>query len=188
MLMKTEALSATEVVEMVQSARANRKARRWSQHRFWSQIGVSQTSGSRIEKGGVVLRHVALLYLLRESGAVSIRAIEEASACAHLILGQNLQEWENRPNRSLLSRSRKWIGQLARERRSRNESQDDFWSPIAVTQSAGSRFESGQPVSEPVMILLILRLNEDVDDATLGEFLTAMDAGGLKGKSRGANT
>jgi len=34
--------------------------------------------------------------------------------------------------------------------------QSDFWPPIGVTQSAGSRYESGRNIPKPVQILLQL--------------------------------
>lgn len=34
--------------------------------------------------------------------------------------------------------------------------QTDFWGRIGLTQSAGSRYENGQPMSEPVALLIHL--------------------------------
>jgi DNA-binding transcriptional regulator YiaG len=48
-------------------------------------------------------------------------------------------------------------GQAAREhRRLLRLNQKDFWSRLGVTQSGGSRYESGREMPEPVQILCIL--------------------------------
>ncbi len=41
-------------------------------------------------------------------------------------------------------------------RRKRKLSQSEFWAPIGVTQSAGSRYESGRPLPIPIALLLDL--------------------------------
>lgn len=45
---------------------------------------------------------------------------------------------------------------LYRLRRKTRLNQHDFWKQVGVTQSAGSRYESGRPVPEPVLILIDL--------------------------------
>ena len=37
-------------------------------------------------------------------------------------------------------------------------SQADFWSPLGITQSGGSRYESGRKIPKPVMALVVLRM------------------------------
>ena len=43
--------------------------------------------------------------------------------------------------------------------------QTNFWVPLGITQSAGSRFESGRELSGPIQILLNLALGTE-DTAT----------------------
>lgn len=35
-------------------------------------------------------------------------------------------------------------------------SQDDFWGPLGLSQSAGSRYESGRTIPDPVRNLLVI--------------------------------
>ena len=35
--------------------------------------------------------------------------------------------------------------------------QSDFWSPLSVTQSGGSRYESGRDIPGPVQLLLCVK-------------------------------
>ncbi|QID19402.1 helix-turn-helix transcriptional regulator [Nitrogeniibacter mangrovi] len=51
---------------------------------------------------------------------------------------------------------RKAILNPLQRRETRGESQTDFWRRYGVTQSAGSRFESGRPMQSPVQILMAL--------------------------------
>jgi len=44
--------------------------------------------------------------------------------------------------------------QVLEWRRKRKLSQSEFWAPIGVTQSAGSRYESGRPLPIPIALLL----------------------------------
>jgi hypothetical protein len=53
-------------------------------------------------------------------------------------------------------------------RKSKKESQRRFWSRFGVTQSRGSRFESGAEIPVPVSILLGLYLAKTVSDGDLG--------------------
>ncbi len=45
---------------------------------------------------------------------------------------------------------------VLRLRRKHQLSQADFWVPLGVTQSAGSRYESGREIPKPVALLLEL--------------------------------
>jgi hypothetical protein len=51
---------------------------------------------------------------------------------------------------------------------SQEESQRRFWARFGVTQSRGSRFESGAEIPAPVSILLGLYFTKTVSDADLG--------------------
>jgi DNA-binding transcriptional regulator YiaG len=47
--------------------------------------------------------------------------------------------------------------------------QSAFWSKFGVTQSGGSRYESGRSIPTPLKILLQAWLDKVVDDATLAK-------------------
>jgi hypothetical protein len=53
-------------------------------------------------------------------------------------------------------------------RKKKKESQRRFWARFGVTQSRGSRFESGAEIPAPVAILLGLYFTKTVSDADLG--------------------
>jgi hypothetical protein len=54
-------------------------------------------------------------------------------------------------------------------RKKRKESQRQFWARFGVTQSRGSRFESGAEIPAPVSILLGLYFSKTVTDSDLGK-------------------
>ena len=56
---------------------------------------------------------------------------------------------------------------LKRLRVSRRESQEKFWGRFGVTQSSGSRFETGLGIPAPVAILVKLYLNGKLSDGDL---------------------
>ncbi|MEM5346011.1 helix-turn-helix transcriptional regulator [Paraburkholderia azotifigens] len=53
-------------------------------------------------------------------------------------------------------------------RKKKKESQRQFWARFGVTQSRGSRFESGAEIPAPVSILLGLYFTKTVTDGDLG--------------------
>lgn len=53
-------------------------------------------------------------------------------------------------------------------RKRKKESQRQFWARFGVTQSRGSRFESGAEIPAPVSILLGLYFTKTVTDTDLG--------------------
>lgn len=53
-------------------------------------------------------------------------------------------------------------------RKKKKESQRRFWARFGVTQSRGSRFESGAEIPAPVSILLGLYFNRTISDGDLG--------------------
>lgn len=57
---------------------------------------------------------------------------------------------------------------LTAYRKSRGENQTEFWSRFGVTQSGGSRYESGREVPAPVAILVLAFADGLLDDAALG--------------------
>jgi hypothetical protein len=61
------------------------------------------------------------------------------------------------------------VGDLRQLRVSRRESQEKFWGRFGVTQSSGSRFETGLSIPAPVAILLKLYVNGKLNDGDLQE-------------------
>ncbi|QNA89462.1 helix-turn-helix transcriptional regulator [Massilia sp. Dwa41.01b] len=56
---------------------------------------------------------------------------------------------------------------LRQFRISKRESQEKFWGRFGVTQSSGSRFETGLAIPQPVAILLKLYVNGKLNDGDL---------------------
>lgn len=46
-------------------------------------------------------------------------------------------------------------------RRKLGINQTQFWTPLGVTQSGGSRYESGRSIPKPVQMLLTIRYGTD---------------------------
>ncbi|MGZ5202832.1 MAG: helix-turn-helix domain-containing protein [Telluria sp.] len=59
------------------------------------------------------------------------------------------------------------LGDLRQLRISKRESQEKFWGRFGVTQSSGSRFETGLSIPAPVAILLKLYVNGKLNDGDL---------------------
>lgn len=62
---------------------------------------------------------------------------------------------------------------LVTERKAGNLNQADYWRRFGVTQSGGSRYESGRPVPRPLGILMALYRAGKVTDADLAKVATA---------------
>jgi hypothetical protein len=62
-------------------------------------------------------------------------------------------------------------------RKMKQESQRRFWARFGVTQSRGSRFESGAEIPPPVSILLGLYLTKAVSDSDLGHASHVINSG-----------
>jgi hypothetical protein len=60
-------------------------------------------------------------------------------------------------------------GDLRQFRINKRESQEKFWGRFGVTQSSGSRFETGLSIPAPVALLLKLYLNGKLSDGDLLE-------------------
>lgn len=58
---------------------------------------------------------------------------------------------------------------LAALRRSFGENQETFWRRFGVTQSGGSRYESGRNIPTPIAILVALWANGRINDEELLE-------------------
>jgi hypothetical protein len=59
------------------------------------------------------------------------------------------------------------LADLRQLRISKRESQEKFWGRFGVTQSSGSRFETGLSIPAPVAILLKLYVNGKLNDGDL---------------------
>jgi hypothetical protein len=59
------------------------------------------------------------------------------------------------------------INDLKKYRVGKRESQEKFWGRFGVTQSSGSRFETGLAIPAPVALLLKLYVNGKVNDGDL---------------------
>jgi hypothetical protein len=57
--------------------------------------------------------------------------------------------------------------ELRRLRITKRESQEKFWGRFGVTQSSGSRFETGLAIPAPVSILLRMYMNGKLSDGDL---------------------
>ena len=59
-------------------------------------------------------------------------------------------------------------GFLSKLRKKLGMNQQQFWSPLGVTQSGGSRYESGRNMPKPVRLLVYLfYVSPSVDTGTL---------------------
>lgn len=67
---------------------------------------------------------------------------------------------------------------IAGFRRKRGENQLDFWRRFGVTQSGGSRYETGRALPKPVRLLLRLYADGRISDVDLAV------AAGAKAKGR----
>lgn len=60
---------------------------------------------------------------------------------------------------------------IATDRKKENLNQKEFWSRYGVTQSGGSRYESGRNIPKPLSILLWLHRSGKVSDQDLADAL-----------------
>lgn len=84
----------------------------------------------------------------------------------------------DKPNRR---KSKLDFEDIAAYRRTRNENQMDFWRRFGVTQSGGSRYETGRNLPKPVRLLMALyaegTLSDDDLAAAAGEKAKRKKAG-----------
>jgi hypothetical protein len=59
------------------------------------------------------------------------------------------------------------LTQLHELRKQRRLNQHDFWSRFGVTQSGGSRYETGRPIPKPLALLLHLWHSGKITDEDL---------------------
>lgn len=60
---------------------------------------------------------------------------------------------------------------IAACRRSRGENQTDFWKRFGVTQSGGSRYETGRQIPLPTRVLLVLYAGGTISEEQLDSAL-----------------
>lgn len=60
-------------------------------------------------------------------------------------------------------------------RKKLNLNQGEFWSPLGVTQSGGSRYESGRKMPKPVRLLLTIAYGTEKQSAAMVEGLRERD-------------
>lgn len=56
-------------------------------------------------------------------------------------------------------------------RKSAGMNQTDFWKKFGVTQSGGSRYESGRSMPTPLKLLMQAQIDGVIDEATLAKLL-----------------
>ena len=61
------------------------------------------------------------------------------------------------------------LNDLVAYRKSRDENQSTFWSRLGVTQSGGSRYESGRNVPTPTALLLLAFADGQLDEQALNK-------------------
>ncbi len=66
------------------------------------------------------------------------------------------------------------IKNIADYRRKLGLNQSAFWSPLGVTQSGGSRYESGRNLPKPVALLVTLKDMGKITDADLAKASAAI--------------
>ena len=59
------------------------------------------------------------------------------------------------------------LNKMSEHRKSTGLNQSDFWSRFGVTQSGGSRYESGRGLPKPVAMLVWLRESGKITDQDL---------------------
>lgn len=65
------------------------------------------------------------------------------------------------------------FGDVAAYRRGRGENQSEFWRRFGVTQSGGSRYESGRQIPLPVRALLVMFAGGTISEAQLAAAMKA---------------
>ena len=66
------------------------------------------------------------------------------------------------------------IANIADYRKKIGVNQQTFWSPLGVTQSGGSRYESGRNLPRPVALLVIMRASGKITETDLAAATSAI--------------
>ena len=61
------------------------------------------------------------------------------------------------------------VSKISADRKKQGINQKDFWKQYGVTQSGGSRYESGRNVSKPLAVLMRLHRSGKITDKDLAE-------------------
>ena len=75
-------------------------------------------------------------------------------------------------------------GEVRELRRTLNLNQSEFWAPFQTMQSAGSRYESGRDIPDPVQVLLNIAFGTDAKATAIFNELRAF--GNPKKKAKAA--
>lgn len=70
--------------------------------------------------------------------------------------------------------AKQYLSNVAEYRKKLGVNQSAFWSNLGVTQSGGSRYESGRNLPKPVALLLTLRESGKISDADLAAAAAAI--------------
>lgn len=68
------------------------------------------------------------------------------------------------------------LAQIGDIRRKRKENQSAFWKRFGVTQSGGSRYESGRPIPKPTALLIAAWVQGEIRDETLDSLHSVVEA------------
>lgn len=127
--------------------RAQRKSLGINQQQFWRRIFVTQSAGSRYESGRSIPKPIQLL--LRLTYAPAREANSLFARLRKPFVGVPS------PKPSILKGATSGNGVVAL-RKALRLNQIPFWTAVGVTQSGGSRYESGRAFSEAISVLLRL--------------------------------
>lgn len=63
------------------------------------------------------------------------------------------------------------LANIAEQRRKEGKNQSEFWNCYGVSQSGGSRYESGSAIPKPFVILMLLNCSGKITDNDLTDAL-----------------
>ncbi|MCB1966955.1 MAG: hypothetical protein KDI64_13195 [Candidatus Accumulibacter sp.] len=129
---------------LVNEARSLRARRKEDQATFWGRVGIGQSAGCRIERSRRISPYAAILLKLRMQGELDDSQLD---ALARAIQGRT-----GKRDRDALVRLT--LCSPGTYRRRLGEQQAVFWGRVGITQSGGSRLESGQAMPAPVQLML----------------------------------
>ncbi len=72
------------------------------------------------------------------------------------------------------SKAKPKLGPVSEARRAEGLNQSDFWKRFGVTQSGGSRYESGRAIPKPTRLLMWLRKTGRISDRDLADAMRAI--------------
>lgn len=125
---------------------------------FWARYGTTQSGGSRYESGRFIPIPVGILLALDELGFVTeeqlanaIKAADKSSIC-------RAKDRTGAASNASKGRSKNVssLQDVFAARRRLGLNQSEFWARYGVTQSGGSRYESGRPIPAATGILMAI--------------------------------